>query len=65
MSVSTTPGQIQLTRILSLEYSNAQHFVRIIKAAFVAEYASALKPGYAFRPASHAILTIEPPVFCK
>ena len=42
--VSTTPGQIQLTLILSLAYSNAQHFVRTIKAAFEAEYASALNP---------------------
>ncbi len=65
ISVSTTPGQIQLTLILSLAYSNAQHFVRIINPAFAAEYASALNPWYAYNPASDEMLIIEPDVFCK
>jgi hypothetical protein len=65
MSVSTTPGQMQLTRILLFAYSKAQHFVNKTKAAFDAEYASALKFSYALIPADDAILIIAPPFFCR
>src|ERR1700688_3125417 len=57
--VAISPGQMQLTRILSLANSIEADRVRLITPALAAQYAC--KPGAARSPAIDAVEMMEPP----
>src|SRR5271170_7292295 len=57
--VAISPGQMQLTRILSLASSIDAERVRLITPAFAAQYAC--KPGAPRSPAIEAVEMMEPP----